>query len=96
MSELDARTIVRRPVVTEKAHYQKEKYRVYHFEVDPRANKVQIKKAIEELYGVKVEEVRTMNMKPKPRRMRYRQEGKTPKWKKALVRLSEGDSIEVY
>ena len=66
----------------------------YLFLVDKTANKVQIKRAVEDIFKVKVVSVNVMNMKGKPRRVRYKL-GKTAAWKKALVTLKEGDTIEV-
>ncbi len=91
---MDARNIIRRPLVTEKGMFFVETQRAYPFEVDRRANKVQIKSAIESIYNVKVLGVRTMNMTGKKRRVRN-QVGMTPSWKKAIVTLSEGETIEI-
>ena len=66
----------------------------YLFLVDKFANKMQIKKAVEEIFKVKVTSVNVMNMSGKPRRVRYKL-GKTADWKKALVTLKEGDAIEI-
>lgn len=66
----------------------------YLFTVDKLANKIQIKKAVEEVYKVKVADVNVMNMKGKPRRVRY-QLGHTSDWKKAVVTLKKGNTIEV-
>ena len=66
----------------------------YTFQVDPDANKIEIRKAIENIFNVQVENVNTMNMKGKIRRL-GRNEGKRPDWKKAYIKLAEGDSIEV-
>lgn len=66
----------------------------YIFEVDARANKPEIKKAVEETYKVKVEKVNTMIVPGKWRRVRFKP-GKTPDWKKAVVTLREGHKIEI-
>ena len=66
----------------------------YYFEADRGANKIQIKKAVEELYKVKVDRVHTVKMPPKPKRVRM-QLGHTRAWKKAIVTLKEGQKIEV-
>lgn len=66
----------------------------YIFEVDTRANKLEIKKAVEEIYKVKVEKVNTMVMPGKWRKVRFKP-GKTPDWKKAVVTLREGNRIEI-
>lgn len=87
--------IVVRPLVTEKGTYQSGRLNAYPFEVSPDANKTQIKKAIEDIYDVKVLEVRTANRKGKPRRMRYSW-GKTRHWKKAVVVLHPDHRIDLF
>jgi len=91
--------ILIKPIVTEKANTQTEDLNRYGFVVDKRANKLQIKKAIEELYGVTVASVNTMNY-PGKSKMRYTRtgiiSGKTSSYKKAIVTLAEGDSIDFY
>jgi large subunit ribosomal protein L23 len=88
------RTIVR-PVVTEKSSAQYGALVEYTFEVHPEATKPQIRAAIEQLFGVQVVAVRTMVQRQKRRTM-GRTAGHRPAWKKALVRLREGDSIPVF
>lgn len=66
----------------------------YMFWVDQRSNKIQIKKAVEEIYKVHVRGVNTLGVKPKPKRVRYKL-GKTSPWKKAMVTLKSGESIEM-
>ena len=85
--------IVKAPVITEKAAALGQK-NVYVFKVDPRANKTEIKQAIEKIFKVKVEEVRTLNVKPKKRRV-GRYSGLTNRTKKAMVTLAEGQQIEL-
>jgi len=92
---VDKFTIIKRPLVTEKVSKLQGTYNQYAFEVDKRANKIQIKKAIEERFGVKVLKVRTMNVKGKVKRL-GRFQGKRPDWKKAIVTLREGDTIEIF
>ena len=87
--------IVVRPVVTEKSSAAYQTRREYAFEVHPEANKHQIQRAVEELFGVKVLGVRTMRMPRKKRRV-GRHEGRKPEWKKAIVRLAEGQTIEFF
>jgi len=87
--------IVVRPLVTEKGTYQSGRFNAYPFEVSPDANKTQIKKAIEDIYDVKVLEVRTANRKGKTRRLRY-QWGKTRRWKKAVVVLHADHRIDLF
>ncbi len=86
--------VIKSPLITEKAT-KLAKFNQYVFWVDRRANKIEIKKAIEEIYNVKVEKVRTINMKGKTKRIRWGQEGKTSSWKKAIVTLKEGYQIKV-
>jgi len=87
--------IIKRPIITEKAT-QLADQRVYVFEVDRRANKIEIKKAIERIYNVEVEKVRTVNMKPKYGRWGRRVVKRRGAWKKAYVKLKEGYSIELF
>lgn len=85
--------IIIAPVVTEKAtDLQKEG--VYMFKVPLDVTKIEIKKAVEELFNVKVEKVRTLRTKSKVRRWRGRVVGKTSPWKKAIVKLKPGYTIE--
>jgi len=85
--------IIISPVVTEKAtDLQKEG--IYIFKVPPDANKIEIKNAVEELFDVKVEKVRTLMVRPRYRKWRGRKTGKTSQWKKAIVKLKEGNTIE--
>lgn len=85
--------IIKSARLTEKGARQSEKYNQYTFMVDKRANKFQIKKAVEELFKVKVVKVNTMNVRGKLRRQQTIQAGKSPDWKKAIVTLKEGDKI---
>ncbi len=90
------RQIIRRPVVTEKSMRDSERLRTYTFEVDPSANKVEIRRAVEALFGVTVTNVNTMRVSGKARRRSYRHRtGRTAERKKALVTLAPGDSIDV-
>ena len=88
-----------KPIITEKMTADSELYNRYGFEVDPRANKLQIKDAVEATYGVSVKKVRTMNYGPS-RKSRYTktgvQHGKTNAIKKAIVDVVEGDIIDFY
>ena len=83
-----------RPIVTEHSYDQMEN-NVYTFEVAKDSNKVEIRQAIEAIFNVSVVKVNTLNVKPKVKRVRY-QAGKTRSWKKAMVTLKEGDSIELF
>jgi len=88
--------IVKRPIVTEKTTRLLETENKYAFRVDPRANKMEIKEAVEGLFNVNVINVTTMNVRGKPRQRRFQQPGKCSNWKKAIVQLKEGDSIELF
>ncbi|MDQ6631561.1 MAG: 50S ribosomal protein L23 [Verrucomicrobiota bacterium] len=81
--------------VTEKGTRQSEKLNQYTFKTDRRANKIQIRQAIQELFKVKVIKVNTLSVRGKARRQRTAAAGKTPDWKKAIVTLKEGDKINL-
>jgi large subunit ribosomal protein L23 len=87
---MNANQIIRRPLVTEKSTMLREDGNVIAFEVDPSANKIQVKSAVEELFKVKVEEVRLFNVRGKMKRM-GRWAGKRRDWRKAYVRLKAGE-----
>jgi large subunit ribosomal protein L23 len=87
--------VVVRPVVTEKSSATYAARKEYTFEAAPTATKPQIREAIEALFGVKVERVRTLVL-PAKRRTRGRFEGRLPRWKKAMVRLREGDTLPIF
>ena len=82
------------PVVSEKS-YSLIADRKYSFRVHPNAHKTQIRQAVEELFDVKVERVNVSQVRPKPKR-RGLHKGTKPGWKKAIVQLREGDSIEIF
>jgi len=88
------RDIVKRPLITEKA-YSLAGQNKYTFIVDPAANKIEIKKAVEELFKVHVIRINTMNVKGKPCRVRNIA-GYKPDRKKAVVTLKQGDKIEIF
>ncbi|MGB4593780.1 MAG: 50S ribosomal protein L23 [Coriobacteriia bacterium] len=90
----DARSVIIRPIVSEKSYALMEQNR-YTFEVDKRATKPHIAQAIEEIFGVTVTDVNTINVPGKPRRQRYAQ-GLTRTWKKAIVTLKQGDTIDLF
>lgn len=92
--QLDARQIIIRPVISEQSYDQIEN-NVYTFEVAKSANKIEIAQAVEKIFGVTVVKVNTLNVKPKLKRLRYKQ-GLTRTWKKAMVTLAEGDTIEIF
>ena len=85
--------IIKAPVITEKSQMDKANGK-YTFKVDPKANKIEIKQAIEKIFNVKVQEIRTVNVKPKKRRV-GRYAGLTNRSKKAIVTLAEGQTIEL-
>jgi large subunit ribosomal protein L23 len=87
--------VIRRPLITEKGHAQREAERTLCFEVHPDANKIQIKQAVETVFRVKVENVRTSNYAGKLRR-RGRFTGYASDWKKAYVRLQAGQKVPEY
>jgi len=91
----DPRDIIIRPILTEKALFLREKGNHYVFEVAKDANKPEIKKAVEELFRVHVEEVRVIRVKGKLRRVR-RAPGRTRSFKKAIVTLRAGESIPLF
>ena len=92
MSPID---VVKGPVVTEKGTLVNELGNQVVFRVHPRANKVEIRQAVEQLFGVKVEAVRTSRVLGKTRRV-GRHAGRRPTWKKAYVTLAEGHTIEFF
>ena len=88
------RDVIKAPIITEKSATLKENGNVVVFSVDPKANKVQIKQAVEKIFNVKVESVNTINVKPRKKRV-GRYAGLTNRKKKAIVKLKEGSSIEL-
>ena len=91
---MEARLIIIRPVITERS-FDMQEYNRFTFEVAKTASKIEIAKAVEEIFDVKVLKVNTVNIKSKKKRMRNI-EGKTRTWKKAIVTLAEGDTIELF
>lgn len=87
--------MIKEPHITEKANLQKEMGNQISFKVDRKANKIEIRQAVERLLKAKVLEVRTLNVKGKLRRM-GRNAGKKPDWKKAIVRLAPGENIDFF
>ncbi len=87
--------LIRHPLLTEKTTEAKESYNQYAFAVDRQANKVEIKKAVETLFNVKVKGVRTLSVKGKEKRV-GRNVGKRPDWKKAIVTLKPEQKIEFF
>jgi large subunit ribosomal protein L23 len=91
----DLSQVVRKPLVTERFADLRERDNKFIFEVHPDANKHEIRQAIEHYFGVKVTDVRTMNVRGKVKRL-GRFSGKRADWKKAIVTLAEGDSIDLF
>ena len=91
---MDSRRVIRRSLFTEKSTRQQEASNQYAFAVDPRANKRQIAEAVEQLFEVKVLQVRTQNRMGKIHAM-GRFSGRRADWKKAIVTLAEGETIEM-
>ena len=92
---MNAHDVIRRPLVTEKSNIGREESNLATFAVDPRASKHDIRRAVEELFEVNVLTVRTMRQPRKTRRV-GRNIGRRAEWKKAIVQLAEGQSIEFF
>jgi len=92
---VDDYNIIVKPLVTEQGMHFANSKNAYSFEVNKKANKIQIRNAVEKLYNVKVTDVRTANVKGKPRR-RGRTFGMTKSWKKAVVVLHEDYHIDLF
>ena len=90
---MNAFEIIKTVRVTEKGTTQSEKFNQYTVVADCRANKQQIRQAVQELFKVKVTKVNTLNVRGKFRRQRTKQAGQSSNWKKAIVTLKEGDKI---
>jgi large subunit ribosomal protein L23 len=91
---VNAHQVILRPVISEKS-YALLAANKYTFRVHDRANKTQVRQAIEEIFGVRVEDVRTMWVKPKPKRRGF-SSGHRRRWKKAVVTLHAEDTIELF
>lgn len=91
----DARQIVKRALITEKGSVLRERANQYSFEVDADANKIEIKRAVETIFKVKVTEVRTQVMHGKVKRL-GRSVGRRPDWKRAIVTLAADRTIELF
>ncbi len=92
---IDPYRVILRPLVTEKSMKGVERRNTYCFRVDPKANKIDIRRSVETIFKVHVTGVRTMNLRGKARGRFGVYRGKSSDWKKALVTLKEGDRIEV-
>jgi len=91
---VNARSVIIRPVISEKS-YELLAAGKYTFRVHPRAHKLQVRQAVEEIFDVRVRDVRTISVKPKPKRRGWTS-GQTRAWKKAVVQLHPDDSIELF
>ena len=91
---MDARQVIRHPIISEKS-YALIAQNKYTFRVHPDAHKTQIRAAVEEIFNVKVSDVRTMKQKSKPKRRGWTR-GRTRSWKKAIVELAPGERIELF
>jgi len=85
--------LIIQPVITEKSTREKEEKNKFIFKVKKSANKIEIKKAVEEIFKVKVDKVHVLNVKGKTKRF-GRSQGKRPDWKKAIVTLTEGETLD--
>jgi len=92
---VDIYQVIKEPHITEKGNLQKELYNQISFKVHKRANKIEIRRAVEALFKKKVIDVRTMNVRGKKRRV-GRYAGRKPDWKKAIVTLAPGESVEFF
>ena len=92
---MEADRVILEPLTTEKAERLRETQNVVAFRVSPKANKIQIRRAVERLFEVEVKDVRTSNFTGKNKRW-GRFVGRRPNWKKAYVTLEEGHSIEIF
>lgn len=91
----DLSKVIVRPIITEQGGIMRELNNEYSFQVAPEANKLEVKSAVEQYFGVKVTQVRTMNYRGKVKRM-GRFSGKRADWKKAVVTLAEGETIDLF
>lgn len=94
-SQLEPHQVILRPLVTEKGVHRSTRTNAYAFEVNRKATKDDIRRAVEELFSVKVLRVHTINRKGKPRKSRFRQ-GTTKDWKKAIVKLDAEHRIDFF
>ena len=93
--KLEPHQVLLRPLVTEKGMHRSQRQNMYSFEINPLATKIEVRKAVEELFNVKVVAVNTQNRKGKPRRTKMR-ESYTKNWKKAIVTLDPEHRIDFY
>lgn len=91
---MDVDQVIIEPLLTEKTNWQRESHK-YGFRVDPRANKLDVMRALAELYNVHPVACNVINVKGKPKRLRYRA-GRTSSWKKAVITLPANESIPIF
>jgi large subunit ribosomal protein L23 len=91
----DHYSILKKPLITEKSNLMKDELNQIAFEVDKRANKIEIKQSIEKIFNVHVIKVHTLTMKGKKKRV-GRSQGRRPDWKKAVITLKEGETIDFF
>jgi large subunit ribosomal protein L23 len=96
MPELHVYDVIKRPVISEKSTIMSDDHNQYVFEVDQRANKIQVKEAVELVFEVTVQKVRTMVQPAKRARRGRAWYMRTKQWKKAIVTLAEGDEIDLF
>jgi large subunit ribosomal protein L23 len=93
-------TIIRKPLITEKATNATDRFNRFTFEVDKKANKIEIKNAVEKMYGVHVTDVRTSNFGGGKSSVKYTNKGiveqKSKQWKKAVVTVADGETIDLF
>jgi large subunit ribosomal protein L23 len=92
---MPAYQVLLRPLVTEKGTHRSQRHNQYAFEIDPRATKSDVRRAVEDLFSVKVEKVCTQTRRGKPRKHRFKA-GQTKAWKKAIVTLHEEHRIDFF
>jgi large subunit ribosomal protein L23 len=91
----DYYSVLKKPLITEKSNLMKDELNQIAFEVDKRANKIEIKESIEKIFKVHVVKVHTLNIKGKKKRV-GRSQGKKPDWKKAVITLKKGETIDFF
>ena len=92
---MNSQQVIQKPLVTERSMTMRDEESKYAFQVHPRATKPEIRKAIEELFEVKVVAVTTQNVLGKVKRL-GRHSGRRPSWKKAVVKLAQGQKLDIY
>ncbi len=88
-------SVLKRPIITEKTNHLRDEANQYVFEVEPGATKVDVRRAVEEIFSVRVTNIRTVNVRGKVKRFK-RFLGKRPNWKKAIVTVRDGDAIDLF